>query len=49
MYLTSTDELSPHWFKISFLGQAETVIKSGFGDRGLNISDSILGRFTCFE
>lgn len=29
-------------------GRAETVITSGYGDMGLNRSDSILGLWACF-
>lgn len=38
----------PDWFKIPFLAEAETVIKTRFGDVGLSLRDSILGLFSYF-
>ena len=43
VYLTSTDQVIPDWFKSPFLGEDSiSVIKSQFGDGGLSISNSIL-------
>lgn len=41
------------WFKIPFLGEAESIIKLGirsqFGDMGLSTSDSILNLRSLFQ
>ena len=37
------------WFKIPFLGEAKTVIKSQFGDLWLGTVNSIWGLSSCFQ
>ena len=48
-YLTHADPVIPDWFKITFLGEVETIImQSWLGGLEHSISDSILGLFSCF-